>query len=412
MRLLVVSQYFWPESFRVNDLVAELVARGHQVTVLTGAPNYPEGAVFPEFRAHPERFSSYQGARVLRVPMLSRGTTRARLALNYASFAVSGVLLGPWRLRHTSWDAIFVFQTSPITAALPALLLRKLERTPLLLWVLDLWPESLSAVGAVRDPRLLDAVGRLVSFTYRRCDLILAQSRAFFSNIERWAGSTERVRYFPGWAEAVFADDRPVDPAPELAPFRGQFVVMFAGNIGEAQDLPAVLDAAERLRERADIAWLVVGDGRAAPALRADVEQRGLAERVHLLGRFPLERMPSFFAGADALLVSLKPDPIFASTIPGKVQSYLAAGVPLLGMLDGEGARVIVEAGAGFTAPAGDGRALADNVLRLASMTRDERAAMGARGKAYGAREFDRTVLIDRLEALLAEVVERARSRA
>lgn len=411
MRLLVVSQYFWPESFRVNDLVAELVARGHQVTVLTGAPNYPEGEVLPEFKQHPERFASYQGARVLRVPMLARGHSRTRLALNYASFAVSGALLGPWLLRDTRWDAIFVFQTSPITAALPALLLRQLKGTPVLLWVLDLWPESLSAVGAVRDPRLLDAVGRLVSFTYRRCDLILAQSRAFFANIERWAGSTERVRYFPGWAEAVFAEDAPADPAPELVPFRDQFTVLFAGNLGEAQDLPAVLDAAERLRERADIVWLIVGDGRAAPALRADVERRGLQERVRLLGRFPLERMPSFFAGADALLVSLKADPTFASTIPGKVQSYLAAGVPILGMLDGEGARVILEAGAGLIAPAGDGRALADNVLALANMRREQRAAMGARGKAYGAREFDRGVLIDRLEGYLAEAAEHARSR-
>ena len=244
MRLLVVSQYFWPEIFRVNDLVAELAARGHEVTVLTGAPNYPEGEVFPEFREHPERFASYHGARVLRVPMLARGTTRARLALNYASFALSGALVGPWRLRDATWDAIFVFQTSPITAALPALLLRRLEHTPVLLWVLDLWPESLSAVGAVRDQRLLDAVGRLVSFIYRRCDLILAQSRAFVANIERWAGSTERVRYFPGWAEAVFVDQEVATLAPELAAFREKFKVMFAGNIGEAQDLPAVLDAA------------------------------------------------------------------------------------------------------------------------------------------------------------------------
>ncbi|OGQ17273.1 MAG: glycosyltransferase WbuB [Deltaproteobacteria bacterium RBG_16_71_12] len=412
MRLLVVSQYFWPEIFRVNDLVAELAARGHEVTVLTGAPNYPEGEVFPEFREHPERFASYHGARVLRVPMLARGTTRVRLALNYASFALSGALVGPWRLRDATWDAIFVFQTSPITAALPALLLRRLEHTPVLLWVLDLWPESLSAVGAVRDQRLLDAVGRLVSFIYRRCDLILAQSRAFVANIERWAGSTERVRYFPGWAEAVFVDQEVATLAPELAAFREKFKVMFAGNIGEAQDLPAVLDAAERLRAHEQIAWLIVGDGRAAGALRADIERRGLQERVHLLGRFPLERMPSFFAGADALLVSLKADPIFASTIPGRVQSYLAAGVPILGMLDGEGARVIVEAGAGLTARAGDGRALADNVLALAGMSPEERAAMGARGKAFGAREFDRKVLIDRLETLVAEAVERRRTHS
>lgn len=403
MRLLVVSQYFWPESFRVNDLVAALVARGHQVTVLTGEPNYPEGDIYPEYRADPARFGSYEGARVVRVPLLSRGKTRARLALNYASFALSGALLGPLRLRHDQWDAIFVFQTSPITAALPALLLRQLKGTPVLLWVLDLWPESLSAVGAVRSEKILDAVGRLVSFTYRRCDLILAQSRAFFGNIERWAGDTSRVRYFPGWAEAVFREDTKPAVAPELAPWAGRFKVVFAGNIGEAQDFPAILDAAEALRARDDIHWIVLGDGRAAASVRADIERRGLGERVHLLGRFPLERMPSFFAGADALLVSLKADPIFASTIPGKVQTYLAAGVPLLGMLDGEGARVLVESGAGLAAAAGDGRALADHVLALWRMSPADRAAMGARGRAYGAREFDREVLLERLEGWLVE---------
>lgn len=410
MRLLVVSQYFWPESFRVNDLVAELTARGHEVTVLTGQPNYPEGEVYPEFRADPERFSAFHGARVVRVPMLARGKTRSRLVLNYASFALSGAVLGPLRLHDVRWDAIFVFQTSPITAALPALLLRKLRDTPVLMWVLDLWPESLSAVGAVRSPQILDAVGRLVSFTYKRCDLILAQSRAFFANIERWAGDTRRVRYFPGWAEALFVDGATGDLAPELSPWQGRFKVVFAGNIGEAQDFPAILDAAERLRDCEDIHWIVLGDGRAAPTVKEQIERRGLSARVHLLGRFPLERMPSFFAGADALLVSLKADPTFASTIPGKVQSYLAAGVPLLGMLDGEGARVIEESGAGLTAPAGDGGALAEQVLALSKRSPAERAEMGARGRAYCAREFDRKVLIDRLEGWLQDLQRERRA--
>ena len=410
MRLLVVSQYFWPESFRVNDLVAELTARGHEVTVLTGQPNYPEGEVYPEFRADPERFSAFHGARVVREPMLARGKTRSRLVLNYASFALSGAVLGPLRLHDVRWDAIFVFQTSPITAALPALLLRKLRDTPVLMWVLDLWPESLSAVGAVRSPQILDAVGRLVSFTYKRCDLILAQSRAFFANIERWAGDTRRVRYFPGWAEALFVDGATGDLAPELSPWQGRFKVLFAGNIGEAQDFPAILDAAERLRDREDIHWIVLGDGRAAPTVKEQIERRGLSARVHLLGRFPLERMPSFFAGADALLVSLKADPTFASTIPGKVQSYLAAGVPLLGMLDGEGARVIEESGAGLTAPAGDGGALAEQVLALSQKSPAERAEMGARGRAYCAREFDRKVLIDRLEGWLQDLQRERRA--
>ncbi|MBI5068817.1 MAG: glycosyltransferase family 4 protein [Deltaproteobacteria bacterium] len=402
MRLLVVSQYFWPENFRVNELVSELVARGHEVTVLTGVPNYPEGKVFEDYRRDPESFSSYSGAEVLRVPLRPRGQGKLQLVRNYWSFVFWGTLLGPWKLRGKPFDAIIFFEISPITSVLPALLLRRLKQAPLLLWVLDLWPETLAAVGIVRSPTILRLIGRLVSFIYRRCDLILAQSRGFVPNIERWSGDSSRIRYFPQWAEAIFDRDlADVECAPEVAPYRDTFNVMFAGNIGEAQDFPAILDAAECLREHNDIRWLVVGDGRAAQWVRAQIEARALQKRVVMLGRYPLERMPAIFRGANALLVSLRPDPIFAMTIPGKVQSYLAAGLPLLGMVDGEGAGVIQESGAGLVCGAGDGFGLARRVRQLADATAEERAAMGQRGKQYARREFDRATLVGRLEGWL-----------
>ena len=360
MRLLVVTQYFWPETFRVNDLVEGLVARGHEVTVLTGRPNYPEGRIFDAYRRDPAAFSRFAGAEVLRVPLRPRGKGSLRLVLNYASFVFWGCLLGPWKLRGRRYDAIFFWETSPITSALPAILLRRLKRAPLAMWVLDLWPETLSAVGVVRSQSVLNMVGWLVAFIYRRCDLILAQSRAFFANIEKWSGDTSRIRYFPGWAEPLFAvDPASVAVAPEMAGLPRGFTVVFAGNIGEAQDFPAILDAFERLRARPDIRLVILGDGRAADHVRAEIARRGLGDTVVMLGKHPIERMPSFFRSADALLVSLKPDPIFAMTIPGKVQAYLASGIPLLGMLDGEGARVIVESGAGFACTAGDGAGLA-----------------------------------------------------
>jgi glycosyltransferase involved in cell wall biosynthesis len=406
VRLLVVSQYFWPEVFRINDVVAELVARGHEVTVLTGRPNYPDGRVFEAYRRDPSRFARYEGAEVVRVPLRPRGHGNFRLMLNYLSFVVWGVLLGAWRLRGRSYDAIFVFETSPITSALPALLLRRLKRAPLLMWVLDLWPETLAAVGVVRSPRLLRWVGALVAFIYERCDRILVQSRAFYPNIERWSGDTTRIRYFPAWAEATFDQDpQGVEPAPEVAPYAGTFNVMFAGNIGEAQDFPAILEAAQALKHRADVRWLIVGDGRAAAGVRDEIERRGLGGRVVMLGRHSLERMPSFFRGASALLVSLKADPIFALTIPGKVQSYLATGLPLLGMLDGEGARVIEDAGAGLVCAAGDGPALAGRVEQLAALSPDMLSAMGSAGRAYCKREFDREALIDSLETWIAELM-------
>ena len=412
MRILVVSHYFWPENFRVNDLVAELGRRGHEVTVLAGPPNYPEGRIFPQYRREPGRYAVYEGAEVVRVPVVTRGRSRLRLAFNYLSAMLSGASLGTWRLRGKPFDAIFVFQPSPITTCLPAILIGRLKRAPVLLWVLDLWPETLAAVGVVRSPWLLALVGRVVSFIYRRCDLVLGQSRAFQPNIEKYAGDPSRFRYFPSWAEPLFrASLAAVEPAPEVQEFQDTFNVLFAGNIGEAQDFPAILDAAEALRHRADIRWLIVGDGRAAEWVRAEIGRRGLEEAVRMLGRHPIERMPAFFRGGDALLVTLKSDPVFAMTIPGKVQTYLATGLPLIGMLDGEGARVIEEAGAGFVCPSGDGRALANRVARLAELPPGERVAMGARGVAYSQREFDRDRLLTQLEGWMREVAPLRSSR-
>ena len=405
MRVLVISQYFWPEVFRVNEIVSELSARGHQVTVLTGRPNYPNGELFAAFRDNPAAFSEYAGAKVLRVPLRPRGRGGLRLVLNYWSFVFWASLLGPWLLRGHRFDAIFVSASSPITSVLPAVLLKRIKRAPLLLWVLDLWPDTLSAIGVVRSRWLLGAVGRLVSFIYKHCDLILAQSRGFFPAIERWSNAPEKTRYFPQWAEADF--DVGVDPnlpiAAELVDHLHHFNIMFAGNIGEAQDFPAILDAANRLRDCSNIRWLIVGDGRVAPAVREAIARLDLRHCVFMLGRHPLSRMPEFFRGAGALLVSLKAEPIFSLTIPGKVQSYLAAGRPLLGMLDGEGARVIVEAGAGLVCAAGDGKGLADCVLSLAGMGVDEREVMGCRARAYVRANFQRSRMLTQLETWLQE---------
>lgn len=411
MRILVVSQYFWPENFRVNDLVKEWVQRGHQVTVLTGIPNYPTGKVFDAYQAQPSAFATYEGAEVVRVPMLPRGTGGLRLMFNYLSFVVGGGVFGPWRLRGKQADVIFVFEPSPVTVGLPAVWLGKIKNAPVVFWALDLWPETLAAIGFVRSPWVLGWVGHLVSYIYNRCTLVLGQSRGFLGSIARYCDDKAKIRYLPSWAEDVFMDDS-VKSAPEVPEWANGFTVVFAGNIGEAQDMPAVLDAAERLKANASVRWIIVGDGRKSDWLQTEVARRGLDKQVLLPGRFPVERMPSFYAHAGALLVSLKRDPVFSMTIPGKVQSYLMAGIPLLGMLDGEGAAVIRDAQAGLTCDAGDGAGLAQAVLALAAMPTVGRKQMGLNGRNYAQQEFGRHQLMDRLEALLAEAVSIRKAKA
>jgi glycosyltransferase involved in cell wall biosynthesis len=405
VKILVVSQYFWPENFRINDLAQELVQRGHSVTVLTGIPNYPAGRVFEAYRQNPKAFGHYNGATVWRVPMLARGQGAVRLFLNYLSFVIGACLCGPWRLRGQQADVIFVFEPSPVTVGLPAVLLGRIKHAPVVFWALDLWPETLAAIGVIRSPRVLGWVGHMVKFIYERCTLVLGQSRGFLASIAQYCSDTQKIRYFPSWAEEVFNEPDLV-PAPEVPAREGVFNVLFAGNIGEAQDLPAILAAAESLKHHAAIRWLIVGDGRKSGWLQEEVERRGLQGSVLLLGRFPVERMPSFYVHADALLVSLKKDPVFSMTIPGKVQSYLMAGVPLVGMLDGEGAKVITEANAGMVCAAGDAGGLAAAVLEMATMSADQRHQLGTNGRAFAQKEFGRTLLMDRLEALLREAAD------
>ncbi len=405
MRILVVTQYFWPETFRINDLVSALAGRGHEIVVLTGKPNYPDGRIFDEFSASPERFREYRGAEIVRVPLIPRGSGGPiRLTLNYLSFSLVSSILGPWRLRGREFDAIFVYEPSPVTVGLPAVALSWLKGSPIAFWVLDLWPETLAALGVIRSKAALRCVGAMVSFIYNRCGIVLVQSRQFIPSILNYLtrpGCTDSVAYFPSWADPVPPDDGAT--AAEL-PWRPDlFTVLFTGNVGEAQDFPSILDAAERMEQEGKIRWVIVGDGRAMNWVRSEVARRGL-KTVVLAGRHPVERMPSFYRHAQALLVTLRPDGVFRLTIPAKVQSYLKAGLPIIGMLDGEGARVIEEAGAGLTCPAGDAEALAAAVRRIVSMDPESRAAMGRLGEAYSNREFDRDTLVSRLESHLAAI--------
>ena len=410
MKILIVTQYFWPENFRINDLTQELVKRGHNVTVLTGIPNYPAGKVFEDYRQEPGHFRDYCGAMVIRVPMLVRGHGGLRLMLNYLSFVIGACLCGPWHLRGRHPDLIFVFEPSPVTVGLPAILIGRIKHAPVVFWALDLWPETLAAVGVVRSPRVLGWIGYLVRFIYARCTLVLGQSRSFLTSIAKYCSDADKIRYFPSWAEEVFTASDPA-PAPEVPLGKGSFDVLFAGNIGEAQDMPAVLAAAERLKQDAGIRWLIVGDGRKSEWLRQEVARRGLQDCVILLGRFPVERMPSFYLQADALLVSLKKDPVFSMTIPGKVQSYLIAGKPLLGMLDGEGAKVITEANAGLVCAAGDSAGLASAVIKMAAMSAAQRHQLSVNGQAFAQKEFGRSLLISRLEAMMHEAISLYREK-
>lgn len=412
MNILVVTQYFWPENMRINDLVRDLSEKGHEVTVLTGQPNYPEGKVYEAYRQSPADFMSYAGAKVVRVPLVSRGNSSIRLILNYLSFFFLASTFGAWKLRGKHYDSVFVYAVSPIMAAIPALVIGRLKRAPVFIWVLDLWPETLRAVGVVKHPLLLKPVGAMVSWIYNRADYLLLQSHGFFENVRSYCTkdiSSERLIYFPSWAEDDFSDSA-VFGSALLERDDSVFTVVFAGNLGEAQDFAAIIDAAESLKGKAPVRWVIVGDGRMSRWLAEEVSARNL-DNVLLLGRHPLEEMPGLFASADALLVSLKTNDVFEKTIPGKVQAYLASGKPILGMINGEAARVIQESGAGFSCPSGDAAALAEITQRLAALDVPVRTRMGACGRQYYESNYSKPKLMARLEKLFQDATLRKEHR-
>lgn len=403
MKLLILSQYFWPENFRINDVVEGLASRGHAVTVYTGLPNYPIGRFFEGYGFLGPFRQEHNGAQVRRVPLLPRGAGGSlRLALNYLSHAMMATLLVPFQARG-KFDAILVYEPSPMTIGIPARALRAIKRAPLLFWVQDLWPESLSATGAVRSPAVLSLVDRLIKWIYRGCDRVLVQSQAFIPSVEAHGVPRGRIRYLPNSAEDFYKKMQPGKDDVEARELPPGFRVLYAGNIGAAQDFATILAAAERLRGERHIQWIVLGDGRMREWVKSEVEKRALSN-VHLLGQRPSPSMPRYFAHADVLLATLARQPIFAYTIPSKIQSYLACGKPVIAAMEGEGGRIIQSAGAGWAVPPEDPDALAEAVRAASRVARSELDAMGNRGEAWFREHFEREKLLSRLEGFLQEV--------
>lgn len=381
-----------------------MAGRGHQITVLTGIPNYPEGKFFSGYGFTRKKVQNYKGIKVVRVPLIPRGKGgRIRMALNYFSFAFIASLLGPIKCRDV-YDVIFVYEPSPITVGLPAIIMKKVKFAPIVFWVQDLWPESLSATGAVKSQWILDRVKTLVRFIYSRCDRILVQSRAFSKPIMSLGIEAERLTYFPNSAESLYKPVSLESDAVEREKMPEGFKVMFAGNIGAAQDFPTILKAAEYLKEYPDIHFIILGDGRMYSWVVSQIRERGLTDSVHLLGRYPVETMPRYFSLADVMLVTLRKEPIFELTIPAKVQSYMACARPIIAALDGEGTRVVNEAGVGFSCPAENPYALAQAIIKIYKTPENKRKEMGVHGREYFEKNFEPILLLKQLDGLMKEM--------
>jgi len=396
MKILFVTSHFYPENFKANDMAFDLARRGHDVTVLTPIPDYPLGRYYDGYGIFHRRSELINGVKVIRTFVTPRRNGSAKwLALNYVTHTAFATIRALWLGLTRRFDAVIVHETSPVTVGIPAVMVRKMQRIPMYFWVLDLWPESLEAAGGVHNRYVLGLFRSLTAWIYRNSERILIGSKGFRRSIDAMGDFDGRIEFFPNWVDkALMAKTEFEEPQlPE------GFNVMFAGNIGDAQDMPHVLDAAEQLSGDG-INIILVGDGRRKEWAEQQVAARGLTN-VYFIGRYPLESMPSMFAKADVLFLSLKNNPIFSLTVPAKLQAYMSAGKPIVAMINGEGADTISDANCGWSVPAEDSDALVGLLRRIASMPAAELAAKGRNGLDYCTSHYDFAGCMTRLNSIL-----------
>lgn len=399
MRVLLVTQYFYPEAFKSNDIAFELALRGYEVEVLASIPNYPFGRFYDGYGVFRKRAEVINGVKVYRVFQFPRGTRHSgkKLALNYCSYAVNGVFWAIWfALFKKRYDAIIVHEPSPITQALPAIFLGKLTHSPVYTWVLDIWPDAMRSGGGVKNEKVVSKVDDFVQWVYSNSAKILISSEYFKPLINRRADYSEKIVYFPNWCDDILSM-----PNPPVMTLPEGFKVMMAGNLGTAQDIRNVMKAVLLTKDEPDIKWVFVGDGSEKEFMEQFVIDNGLQETVIMTGKRPFEEMPSFFAQADVMLLTLRAEfPHLKAVVPARLQSYMSAGKPIVGMVDGGSVRLIDECHCGCYASAGDYKGLASNVLYMYKH-QNELVEMGMNSRKHYEHRFTKDICISNLEQII-----------
>lgn len=399
--ILIVSQYYNPEPFRINDISAEWVKRGHKVTVLTGIPNYPEGVFYKGYGLFKRRRETVNGVDIIRIPLIPRGHSSVGLIINYFSFVVSGMI---WKtFTKLKPDGVFIFEVSPMTQAIPAVKMAKKRHIPCTIYVQDIWPENLEVVGGITNKFALKRIDKMVNKIYRGCTNILVTSPSFKKHLEARtsvhdASGNSKVIYWPQYAEEFY---KPVKECeiPDDFPQDDHFKLIFTGNIGFAQGLdilPKVSKELKKLNRECD--FVIVGDGRYMDKFKAEIKNAGLKDYFFFTGRKPATEIPKYLGAADAAFISFTDNELFNKTIPAKLQSYMACGMPILAAAGGETKRIVEEANAGFCSPAGDVKALS---LNLVKMMDTDLSTMGKGACSYATEYFNKSKLMDEIEEII-----------
>lgn len=393
--ILVISQYFYPEQFRINDICQEWVKRGYKVSVITGIPNYPQGEFYDGYDYDHKRTENWCGIDIIRLPIKPRKTGSMNMAINYMSFVEAG-----FKWVHTTnlrADEVFIYEVSPMTQALVGVWYAKKYNLKCCIYVTDLWPENVEIVLNIHNKIFLGCIGVMVDYIYKNCDYIFTSSRSFIDKIAKRGVDRKKLIFWPQYAEEFYQKKKKKEPLE--IPDDGVVNFTFAGNLGTAQGLDVLVEAAKLLKNKSiTVRFNMIGNGRYEDELKQHIHDDGVDSYFNFIPRKLAEDIPDYFAWSDAALITLSKSEVYSMTIPAKTQSCLACGMPILVSADGEVQDVIREANCGFVNDSGDARGLAENIERFIALTLEEKKTLSDNAVNYFKANFDKKMLMDKME--------------
>ncbi len=397
--ILIVCQHFWPESFRVNDIAEYFIEENYSVDVLCGIPNYPSGIITEGYGYFKNMRQKYKGINIYRVPEVPRGSnSNIRIFLNYISFPITSLLRVPYLLTKR-YDKIFIYQLSPVMMSIAGILIGKMKKVEITIYVLDLWPENLYSVITVNSPLLKKLASSVSHWHYRRADKIIALSEKMKSKlIETTNISPEKITVLPQTSEKLYEKD--ISDKEIINKFKDSFNIVFTGNISPAQSFDTILNVAEQLALEGyeKVKWIIVGDGMSRQEVQKKIKIRGLDKYFSFEGHKPTKEIPKYTHVADILVGCLVKSDLLEATIPAKVMSYIAAGKPIVLAMDGEVQDLINnKINCGFAGPTENVNEMTTNIKKVISMSKSERALLGHKAKDYHFKHFERNLVLNNM---------------
>ncbi len=396
--ILVVGQYFFPEQFRINDICTQWVKRGYQVKVIAGIPNYPEGEFYEGYGLTAKKEEIHNGIPIKRIPLIPRGHNFIMLALNYISFVVSGFF---WKsFTKEKADLVFNYEVSPITQALPGIWFAKKRKIPFYMYLTDLWPDNFEVVTGIKSKVVLKPIEKICDYIYTNSDKIFTSSETFVEVLKSRGIPENKLQFWPQYAEDFYVPLHKEEVTVEEIPKDGKFNIVFAGNIGYAQGLEILPQTAELLRNNhlTNVRFSIIGDGRYKDTLLKLIEEKDVSDFFNFIEKQPAERIPAFMAACDAALICLSKSDVFAMTIPSKVQSCMACGIPLIASIDGETQKIIQKSGAGMYSDAGDYIGLYEIIHKMTNLQKDELDQMAENSLLFFKENYEREMLLDKMD--------------